>query len=397
MRNYLKICAILLFIPFTETIAQSDFRDGYIVSTHNDTIYGKIDYRSNAKNYESCLFMKNDIITEYSPTQIVGYGFVNDKFFSSAIVEKLFVEVLVYGKISLFRLKYNFFVRKNEGEIIELESNQNEVSIDGKQGIVENNRWRGIISYFISDCLSNSNQITKILELNEKSLTKLITRYNKCTGIDFTVFKENKPWTKFEVGASVGLSSTFIKINNDRAQYDYLGDAYNSTDPNLGIIVAISSPRIAEKLVVQGEIHIVNSSYSALVELNKSYQTEFHDTYIDLTTISVPVSVKYSFPEKKYSFYTQAGINYNFNIKTETKLLTETVSNNIVNTSPETIAFVINNTQIGYWGGIGLLKTFHHFKGSVNLRYFKMTSLNKTGEFTANNNRITLSIIISKK
>ena len=93
----------------------------------------------------------------------------------------------------------------------------------------------------------------------------------------------------------------------------------------------------------------------------------------------------------------QGGINYDYHLISKSKLLSESVTGNVVYTSPERSAFEINKNQIGYWGGIGILKSYQKFKASLAIRYFEMPALNKTGDFTASNSRILINLILFKK
>ncbi len=243
--------------------------------------------------------------------------------------------------------------------------------------------------------MKNSTSSIAFLKLDEKSLTKFIVKYNKCKGTEFTEFKASKPWTKFDYGATLGVSRSEITTDGS-GSFSYLDDSYNSIDPSIGVLITISSPRITEKIAFQGELHFFKSSYSSLVEL-ESTPKGFHDTFIELTTLSIPLSLRYSFPEKKYGLYLQGGINYDFHLSSSTRLLSEQINGNVVNTFPESSAFEVNSNQIGYWGGVGILKSYQKFRGSVAIRYFQMSSLNKTAGFVANNNRISLNLILFKK
>lgn len=399
MKKFFIIVSALLFLFIAKGFAQSDFRDGFIITIKHDTIFGQIDYRSNNKNYESCLFSINDSSTLFGPNQINGYGFLKDKFFSSSIVKNAFVESLILGKISLFRMGNTYYIRKDHGEIYELSSKQIEIQIDNKKVLKDDNKWRGIIAYLVSDRLPNSNNVTKELALNEKNLTKLIVRYNKSAKDDFIEFKRHKPWTKVEIGLSLGVAKTDIHIKDETHLLYYLSDSYQSVNPTIGFILALSSPRIIENLALQSEIHFIKSYFSALVELNAHSINEFYDTYINLTTLSIPISIKYSVPLKKYTFYFQGGLNYNYNIEAKSKLLKERVYHNTVTTFPETIAFDINTNQIGLWGGIGVLKSFPKFNGSLTFRYFQLSNLNKYNNimFSEHFGRFSFNLTISKK
>ena len=385
---------IIICFSFASAFGQNNFRGGFIITLENDTIQGQVDYRSNSKNYESSIFKGKQGKIEYYPNQIKGFGYDNDKFFSSQIIEGTFVEVMIRGKMSLYKSKEKYHVEK-DASLYDLESIFERVEIDGKIGTKENNKWRGTLSFLISDCLKNPSEYTANIKFGEKSLTRLIVKYNRCTGAEFIEFKANKPWTKFDFGVALGASRNEITTDGS-GSFSYLDDSYSSIDPSAGVVIAISSPRFTEKIAFQSELHYFKSSFSSLVELGGS-TTQFHDTYIDLTTLSIPLSLKYSFPEKKYGVYFQVGMNYDFHLDSNTRLLTEEINGNVVNTFPETAAFELNDSQIGFWGGLGILKTYQKFKANVTIRYFQMSALNKSVGFIGNNNRISLNLILFKK
>ncbi len=394
MNRNIKLTLILLLIIIGSSYGQNDFRSGFIITLDSDTIQGQVDYRSNSKNYESCIFKIEEGEKEYYPNQIIGFGYNGDKFFSSQIIEDSFVEVLVIGEISLYKSRDKYHVMKDTS-FFDLESIIEKVEIEGKTGKKETGKWKGILTYLISDCLRNPSGLTSNMKLSEKGLARLIVKYNKCTGTEFTEFKANKPWTKFDFGATLGASRSEITTDGS-GFFSYLDDSYSSIDPSIGVLIAISSPRITEKMAFQGELHFLRSSYSSLVELPRS-SIQIHDSFIDLTTLSLPLSLKYSFPEKRYGFYLQGGINFDYHLSSDTRLISEQIRGNVVNTFPERSVFEISDSQVGYWGGIGILKSYRKFRGSIAIRYFQMPALDQTDRFTANSNRICLNLILFKK
>jgi hypothetical protein len=140
----------------------------------------------------------------------------------------------------------------------------------------------------------------------------------------------------------------------------------------------------------------MKSSYTSLVKINEVI-VEYHETFIDLTTFSIPLSLKYAFAKGKYWYYFQAGMNYDYHLQSSTNLLSEEIRGNVVNTFPERSAFEINRSQFGYWGGAGILKSYPKFDASIALRYFQMASLNATNDFSSSNNRLSLHLILFKK
>jgi len=341
MRNNILLTILIFFVSLGSSVAQNNFKKGFIITLENDTIQGLVEYRSNSKNYESCIFKTDKGERTYFPNQINGFGYIDDKLFSSRVIENAFVEVLVIGNLSLYKHKFKYLIRKDTSTY-ELESHTEEVEVDGKIGIVETTKWKGILTYLISDCLQNPGGLTSNINLEEKSLTRLILKYNKCTGSEVTELKAGKPWTKFSYGLIGGVTRSEIKITDELNTYTHMDDAYSSIDPFIGILIEIASPRITERFTFQGELQFLKSSYSSLVTRETTF-IQHHDTFIDLTTLSIPLSLKYALPQKKYGAHFQVGVNFDYHLNGETRLSTEQVIGDNVNTLPEDTAFEIRN------------------------------------------------------
>src|SRR5687767_4452967 len=93
----------------TSGFSQSDFRKGYIITSTRDTLFGLVDYKEGSKPYKSCTFKKTEdqSPTNYEPTEISGYGFVEGKYFESKEISEenqtkkvVFIEVKVKGVVS---------------------------------------------------------------------------------------------------------------------------------------------------------------------------------------------------------------------------------------------------------------------------------------------------------
>ena len=263
MRTYLAI--FLCLVSSIGAVAQLDFRPGYVITLQNDTIKGEVNYRSNSKGYQSCMFRQNKATTEYDPTQITGYGFFNDKAFKSGVIEGSFVEVVVWGELTLYRKGNVFYIQKTGGELQKLETAKKEMIIDGKVGMREDVKWKGVVSYLISDCL-NDPELIKELRLNEQQLSALTIDYNKCRKAEYIAYKQGKQWTRLHPGLVFGMSSSQINVDAPPA-FPQLKTKYTSVDPFVGVVFAISSPRITERLAFQPGIELSKSEYSSLVVL----------------------------------------------------------------------------------------------------------------------------------
>ncbi len=397
MRKILILEIALLLISISFASAQASFRDGFIIVDQQDTIFGKVAYRTNARNYRVCRFKKDGLVTRYTSSQIDGFGYMDDKFFSSKVLNNQFAEVLVKGDLSLYKHKRHYYIRKLDGGVLKFESKNVKLMLDGKEGVILDDRWKKYLTYLVSDC----NIIgEKKLRLTEKKLGKVITDYNKCRGTNFTVYRENRPWVKMDFGVAAGITRSSIKITERSRQFLSLSENYISVHPSAGLLVSISSPRTAERLFLQSEIHYMKSSFSSFVSLQRSLNTspvqERHNTSIDLTTISIPLSVKYTIPNEVLALYFQGGINYDHQISPKTWIASEKVYKGNLETI-EKAPFTFDRNQVGYWGGIGMLKPFRYFKGSLTVRYFKMGRLNQTNGFIAKTDRLSLLLIIFRK
>lgn len=392
-----SLISTLLLVVASSVLAQSPFKAGYIVTNKSETIYGEVEDRAEDKNYRSCLFKSKDgVVTEYYPQRdLKGYGFLGDKFFSAEIRDGFFVEVLVEGEMSLYQFNEIFYLRK-KGEIFTLESKPENDLFGSKK----DDKWKGVVSYLVSDCLNNTK--AHLLGLHEKDLTTLITSYNECKDSDFTIFKEEKQWSTFHYGISAGLSNSTIKTKwapqPNGESLDYISESYTSLDPVFGITGFFLIPRISENFSFQFEVNFMKSNYSALVVRKESQQTSYHETHINLETLNVPTYINYTYPLRNISLFVQAGASCDINTKSDSRALSETLlASGAVITSPEKDVFRIRKGQGGVLAGFGVLKSYDHFQLSLSIKFIQMSGLSRTQDLRSAINRISYSLIITKQ
>lgn len=393
MPNKILLFTLFYVYLFSNIAGQNYFKEGYIITLEKDTVRGEVANQSNALNNKSCQFKSPQGENEYLPTQIAGYGYVDDKFYASQIVDSVFVEVLVTGKLSLYRLDDYFLVKKGN----EVYSLENIYDDDGE--IVNKNKWRGKLSFLISDCLPNSNNAVSHLEFRDKNLIKLVQKYNQCAGEEFKVYKEAKPWTAFKYGISVGMTHSKIRLKDlsSRQNYSHLSKTLTSFDPGFGIVLALTFPRMSENFSFQIEPNYLKSSFGeAILETHRTLK-ECKATYIDLSTLSIPISVKFTSPLRHFDLFYQVGFVYEYQLQYDTKYIRSTSNHYVVITDEEQEAFQINDTQIGGWIGIGCMKSFQHIKAGVGIKYLLTSYLSGTEFLRANNNKLSFNLILMKK
>lgn len=372
---------LLLFISCSIFIcpyvySQSDFRDGYIITNANDTIYGEIDYREGSKNFHSCVFKKNLEILSYTPNEIKGYRFNGDKAFLSETIEInnertiVFLEAIVKGRVSLYKHINSFFIEKGDSFFHKLQSQKKEVVVNGKTFIQETNTHRGILNYVLSDCKKIKPQIRRV-RLFEKELTILVEDYNNCFEGSNITYKSDKPWLKSIVGLSGIIDISQLNIESDNSSSDLLNrDFDTSSSLAIGLSIDILSPRLNERISLHGEVFYLNSKYKLFTE-NKGFVIDRDEVFIKLEQIKIPLGIRYTFPEKFFAPYFNLGVSSIIHISSDTEWIRETEIDKVVKTY-ESEAFTVKENQFGIWGGIGVVKSISDkLSGYLELRYEK--------------------------
>lgn len=360
----MKFSAIIVLLLLSTSIVfgQADFRSGYIINKQNDTIPGFINYSGN--KLEECIFKSGSVSesTTYSPESIEAFGFENDKYFESKMVksidstQRVFIEVLVKGEVSLYHYKYRFFVEKDRGVFYELKSEKQIVNIEGNRSYQEVGRYIGILKYLLQECDLLSQKIERI-KINQENLTKLIETYNSCISADYVSYKDSKPWTKVSYGIAGGydfyklnLKVFFIRPAEEMSANNLQGDNFA-----IGGFVNIAFPRLTEKFFFRPELWYIAPEYYMYFEEMRASFIQRNDVSVSFSAIKIPATLLYTFTSGKFKPYINAGVsNYLiFNGKSKRIVETENTSNNVLITREDT-PMKLSKYQFGMYGSVGL-------------------------------------------
>jgi hypothetical protein len=212
MKTISFVTILLLFSIML--VAQSDFKDGYIITLDEDTVYGLIDYRGDEYNAANCVFRAGggETKTAYYPGRIKAYRFTDGKFYVSrevvmdSVKRLVFLEHLVKGKASIYYYpKKNYFLEVDSGELIRLENSLILKNIDGKNYFMEGNEYIGLLRYYLKDCPEIIPEINRT-ELVQPDLIKLAEKYHNyvCPGEVCTIYSKSKPRLKSRLGIGTG-------------------------------------------------------------------------------------------------------------------------------------------------------------------------------------------------
>jgi len=285
-----------------------------------DTLRGLVSYRSSALTDNTCGFKKDEqaAAVTYTPKDIAGYGFPNDKNFKTKVLdhadtlaaEHVFMEELVRGTVSLYNYKGTFFVEKQDDKLHKLYITQEEYT--NKSGALAKrqiNHHIRVLNTLMLDCSPMLSKIERV-KLAQKNMVELVQEYNRCAGgEEQTTFKESKPWIAVRPGVAGGISHTSLNFSAKDERYLHLEHAsFNTnTSPTFGLALLINSPRINEhaSLLLEGRYLVGN--YKAAPSY--TWFDTYYDNEIefDLAALKLTAALRYDFSGKTVQPFVNAG------------------------------------------------------------------------------------------
>jgi hypothetical protein len=211
----------LLFISLSFIcIAQSDFKNGYIILHSGDTLYGFIDYQVNKSIFVSCKFKKQleDKEINYSPNDIHSYRYENDRYYISKDFEgkKYFFEFLLKGLINVYFIENetgeHYFVEKEGMPITELPYEEYKKFVDGRILIYRSSKHIGILNHYMSDSPRTKEKLQNTKKVDRESMIFIAKNYhqNVCTTGEKCVEYAKSIYTIVTADFLVGLTSSNI-------------------------------------------------------------------------------------------------------------------------------------------------------------------------------------------
>lgn len=357
---------IILICTSEFSFCQSDYRSGFVITQNGDTLSGLVNYREKAKAFRSCDFKISAEQTEttYTPDQIKGYGFVDDKFFQSREVsikdqpvQTVFIEVLVRGTLTLYKFEDVYFVEKGDEGLQQLINETKELYVDGKRVLKSTNDYVRTLNMLVFDCEKLRGKVENVT-LGEKRLTNLVEDYNQCKGTSSTTFKAKKPWIKAAIGITGGLEVSNINFERYLGGYKYLQSDFEvSRSPVMGVSFDLFYPRLHERISLHGDLLYTSAAYDGFSQYSPhSNSTESNFVTIELQQVKFPIGLRYTFPARKLTPYITAAMSNVFHLSTETKWVQVVESGSYVNRY-EFEFFKIRNRQFGFSGGLGISKS----------------------------------------
>jgi hypothetical protein len=396
----MKRTILLLTAVFIAQIiySQNDFRKAYVVKLNRDTIFGFAGFSEGLKNYQYCQFKESqdgNKIT-YNPSEIFGYGFVDDKYFETKAIENndkssspVMLEVLVKGLVSLYQYDKIFYIDKADTGLIKLSNETIESSVNGTKTSTLSTKYIGILSLYLSDCDEIRSSIQNV-KFSEKSLVDLIVKYNGYKNSTVKIYREKTPWVHLRAGMLTGMAIASIGFDTEGDEnFLYLNTPFEkSISPLFGVSLEVLFPRLAENFSIQTDFIFYKSNfYSYNKEVSISQKTNRDYISIGLSQLKIPFGLKYTFSSGNFKPFVLLGVSTTLFLDSETDWTREVESISVepnAQVPRHTIklykneALPVKSSQLGMWGGAGIIKSI-----GKNINLFVECRFEKTNGIAA--------------
>ncbi|MCU4163777.1 hypothetical protein [Carboxylicivirga caseinilyticus] len=291
----MKLKSLILFgLLFSIGVlkAQTDYRQGFILTHTGDTIYGEIDYRSDLLMSSLCRFKdRENAIKEYSPDDITAYRFVDGKYYIVKEInnEKVFLEFLIKGEINMYYMRDkigdHYYLDKVDVPLIELPYEEGTKYLNGEEVSFETTKHIGILKYYMQDAPGFQSRINSIKRPEHKNLIKLAEDYHKavCDGEQCIIYEKSTPLINILPEFIVGVS----RYTNFDAFNDKL---YMHT----GLIGHIWMPSTSEKMYFRTGVLFSQLEYYGQ---KKNYY-------------KIPCQIEYIYPQGIFRPRVSYGLNF---------------------------------------------------------------------------------------
>jgi hypothetical protein len=273
----------------------------------------------------------------YSPEQVKEYGSVKGKVYvakdisSGDTVKKVFLEQLYQGTVKLYyyidslHVK-KYFLEKDSMKPFEI-SRQNEEGIDFRKQLLE----------ITSDCQNVSNA-AKVSTYKKIYMTKLVARYDHC---------ELKPFPHIRYGICMGYS--LLKLI-PASKYEYLHDFNFGYDGATTFGLQIDKPIMASDFYLHSEINFAKHGFY----YNELVDNEDIEFTANLSSLTLPVLLRYSLPFSKIRPFLNLGFNLAFRLQDDCMFYKTRITGNTVETIQAYKIRVSDRCNYGFSAGGGL-------------------------------------------
>lgn len=325
MRN---IVLILFITTLNHAVAQTDFREGFVIKTTNDTIYGLIDYRGNQRNSQICRFKENETFAEveYLPGEISAYRFNDGKYYVSKLLtfdkdeRILFIEYVLDGIADLYYFQDangdNFLIEKEDGSQIRLENP--EVVVKDEYGVKylhKSKKYVGQLKVAFKEHAELHPSLDN-MAFKLKPLIEATRKYHEyvCSDQECIIFEKKPPTFKAIISPVVRYEWTTMTTNYSEKYSPFKFTGYSVS---AGAAANINVPALSEKAWFEFALLVGKT------ELNSNFLkpvppfTYDYSLHLEFVHVKNDISLKYVYPKGRLRPTLGAGYSSVYSISRE--------------------------------------------------------------------------------
>ena len=371
----LLLLAMMCFV--TAAQAQTNPKQGYIITNEGDTIRGTIDYLTNEQNAKACKFMKagESTFQSLSPLDIKGYRLANEGIYyvsrllnTGDISQLQFAEFLLQGGVSLYRYFYDD------------ESYFGFVGDDGKEVVIRDDKLNEDLSSYeekVEARRSLVQQVTNVMykdptvasrlwkmEFKDNSLLKVVKQYDEryCTDEVCVIFESDTKKSqsvKPHIYIGAGMSYSWFKSNQYDSSTEFLACEmkYSGIMPTIIAGADVTYPRQSKHLT--GQIELGFTPYSIKASEQRMPDEE---SRMKCSEFTLKVGAGYIFaPDHKTKPFLLGGLSIRqlFSQKEENRIFEykKKIGDNIPTVRD---MYYGSDTKLGVYAGVGA--NIHNFR-----------------------------------
>jgi len=372
-----KLSCLTLFFFFFLTSIVSFGQNSYFLKNESTSLGINLEVENEVENSKFCNVYLGDSLVKYTPYEVSEYGFEHgDVYLSKDILlngekKRVFLKRLCEGKMTLYYYRdkklRTFFIENDSSLLIELPKKDS-----------ANKNFRMNLLTFTNDCPFVENCIP-FVEYRKHSLTKFIKRYNDC---------EDRTFKYFRYGLTLG--------------YGYAGLIQSSSTENS--IIKNFDLKYDGGITwgLFGDLPILNSNFSLHTELFYSKYVYSYsklmgdvdkDLVINVSSIKMPIMIRYKMTGRKLSPFLNAGAIFARNVQLDEILYEATITDKIIQINENRDYSFIPVNQLGYTAGTGLEYRLNARNSLFfELRYSKLLQFSNTDYLNTSDFNLTTCI-----
>lgn len=312
--------------------AQSDFREGYIITSEMDTLTGFIDYRGADFMSDKCVFKVSgaDKAQEFNPGEIYGYRIKDGKYYVSKEVDgsngktEYFWEYLLNGIVDVYfyraEKKDHYMIENSKGEQYELKNEEKEIVIDRVTYLRDSKEYMGLLRLMFQDDPTTLRKVES-MKLSHNSLIQISKEYHEAVCDDECIVYERK---KNNLMPKIGLAFEYHRQNmSSNMDLDgaetYLKYPWSAYTPTFGVFLKFPLSELNERFFVQiqstvGKTKLVNEATYVKQDIHYKDESEYN-----ALMVASKLNIGYQLPKGQFQPRVLAGVHLNMFLNSEFK------------------------------------------------------------------------------